>query len=128
MKTRLWIALVLAVVALPLLVLGLIDPLEGGIALLAAVVVGAGVWLVSKIPPPRLAWIALLATVVSGGIVLGIAIAASQPGADTGSSELSPIEPWLWLLWVYRLGVLVTVAGWIQWIVRLVRAIRAPSR
>ncbi|MBU3994678.1 MAG: hypothetical protein KKF42_02705 [Actinobacteria bacterium] len=55
MVARRWIAVVLAILAVPLLVLGLIDPLEGGIALLAVVVLGIIVWLLSRVRPPKLA-------------------------------------------------------------------------
>lgn len=58
MRAHRIIAIVLAVAALPLVVLGLIDPLEGGIALLGAIALGLVAWLLSVVPVPKLAWIA----------------------------------------------------------------------
>ena len=43
MRTRRIIAIVLAIIALPVLVVGLIDPLEGGLALLAGIALGVTV-------------------------------------------------------------------------------------
>ena len=129
MGARRWIAVVLAILAVPLLVLGLIDPLEGGIALLAVVVLGIIVWLLSRVRPPKLAWIALLATVAIGAITLGIAIAMIPPGGTPeGAAEVTVANPFRWLFalnWVYRLGVVVTAVGWVMWIVRLIRAARS---
>ncbi|MFM8240589.1 MAG: hypothetical protein ACKOMX_07910 [Actinomycetota bacterium] len=60
MRARQIIGLLLAIVALPFLVLGLIDPLEGGIALIVGLLLGVAVWLISKVPVPRFTWIALV--------------------------------------------------------------------
>lgn len=129
MVARRWIAVVLAILAVPLLVLGLIDPLEGGIALLAVVVLGIIVWLLSRVRPPKLAWIALLATVIVGAITLGIAIAMIPPGGTPeGAAEVTVANPMRWLAginWIYRAGVVVTAVGWVMWIVRLIRAARS---
>lgn len=65
MRVSAWISVVLGVLALPLLVLGLIDPLEGGVPMLAVTVLGVIVGLLSRVAPPKLLWIALAAT--SGG-------------------------------------------------------------
>jgi hypothetical protein len=127
MRTRRIIGLVIAVVALPFLVFGLIDPLEGGISLLAAIVLGIAAWLISRVPVPRLAWIAMLVTVVLGAVTLGIAIFAVpvETGPDTVAAPLSGgLVVWNWL---YRVGVLVTVAGWIVYLIRLVTSLRAPA-
>jgi hypothetical protein len=127
MRTRRIIGLVIAIVELPLLVVGLIDPLEGGIALLGAIALGIVAWLVSRVPIPRLAWIAALATVVLGAITLGIAIFSVpvETGPDTVAAPLSGgLVVWNWL---YRVGVLVTVAGWVVYLIRLVKTLRAPA-
>ena len=58
MHVRHVIGLVLAVLTLPLLVLGIFDPIEGGVAMLLAGILLLATWLVSRIPVPRLEWIA----------------------------------------------------------------------
>lgn len=127
MHTRMVIGLVIAIIALPFLVFGLIDPLEGGIALLAAIALGIAAWLVSRVPVPRLAWIAALVTVVLGAITLGIAIFSLpvETAPDTVAAPLSGgLVVWNWL---YRVGVLVTVAGWVIYLIRLVKSLRVPA-
>ncbi len=124
MKIRRIIAIVVAFVALPLLLLGLIDPLEGGLALLAAIVLGFVVWLLSRVRIPKLAWISMIATVVIGAIVLIIAI-TKVPVPDASGTVVSPLSGGiLGLLWVYRLGVLVTLAGAVLYVVRLFQSLR----
>lgn len=128
MHTRRIVALVLAVLTLPFLVLGLIDPLEGGIALLVAIVLGVVVWAVSRVPVPRITWISMLVTVVIGATTLGIAI-ANLPIEMTPTGDVAnPLSGGLVALnWIYRVGVLVTLAGAIVYIVKLVQAVRTKE-
>jgi hypothetical protein len=55
-RSRLVVSLILGIIALPVIFVGLIDPLEGGLALLVAVGLGVAVRLLSGVPLPRLAW------------------------------------------------------------------------
>lgn len=128
MHTRRIVALVLAVLTLPFLVLGLIDPLEGGIALLVAIVLGVVVWAVSRVPVPRITWISMLVTVVIGATTLGIAM-ANLPTEMTQTGDVAnPLSGGLVALnWIYRVGVLVTLAGAIVYIVKLVQAVRTKE-
>lgn len=77
MRTRRIAAAVLGGLALPLLVLGLIDPLEGGLALLAAVAAVALAHVLSGVPVPRLLWISIL-----GGVLYVVRLVrAARPSA-----------------------------------------------
>lgn len=116
-------AVVFAVVTLPLLILGLIDPLEGGLPVLGVVMLGVAVRLLSKVRYPRLAWIALVASVAVGALTVVIAVTAgpSYGTADDVSSSVSIVT--MVLVWVYRLGLLVTLAGAVIYIVRLVASL-----
>lgn len=126
MRTRRIIAIVVAMVTVPLLVFGLIDPLEGGIALLVAIVLGVVVWALARVPLPRLLWISLIATVAIGALTLGLAIL--ELDGDTGSgTAANPMLPLAALLWVWRAGVLVVLAGAVLYIVRLFRSLREPA-
>ncbi len=129
MRARSIIAIVVAVAALPLVVLGLIDPLEGGIALLGAIALGLITLLLSRVPVPALAWIAAAATVAIGAITVAIAIAGMpndpQPAADTMTSPLRGLL--LALNWVWRVGVLVTLAGAVLYLVRLFQGLRPTA-
>jgi hypothetical protein len=126
MRTRRIIAIVLAILALPLLVFGLIDPLEGGIALLAAILVGVVVWALARVPLPKLLWIPLVATVALGALTLGVAMLnlEEMTGPDTAAN---PVLPVFALVWVWRLGVLVVLAGAILYLVHLFRSLREPA-
>ncbi|TXN31895.1 hypothetical protein [Lacisediminihabitans profunda] len=127
-RSRIIIALVLAAVAIPLLVLGLIDPLEGGLALVGVVVLGVAVRLLSKVRVPRLAWISIIATVAVGALTIVLAVTA-RPQPAVGGTVASPVSGViLGLLWVYRLGVLSTLAGGVLYIVRLVGSLERNRR
>ena len=126
MRTRRIIAVALAVLALPLLVLGLVDPLEGGIALLAAIAIGVVAWALSRVRPPALLWISLLATVAVGALTLGLAVIENPPGSEGGSAA-NPIFPLIALLWAWRAGVLVVVAGAILYLARLFRSLQTST-
>lgn len=122
MRTRRIVAIVVAFIALPFLVFGLIDPLEGGIALLGAIVLGFVVWALARVPLPKLLWIALIATVAIGALTLGIAMLSVEEATGTGTAT-NPILPVVVLVWVWRAGVLAVLAGAIVYLVRLFRSL-----
>jgi hypothetical protein len=126
MRTRRIIAIVLAVLTIPLLVFGLIDPLEGGIALLIAIALGAVVWALARVPLPKLLWISLIATVAIGALTLGLAMLNLEEPNGSGTAA-NPMLPLAALNWVWRAGVLVVLAGAILYIVQLFRSLREPA-
>lgn len=127
MRARRIIAIMVAVAALPLVVLGLIDPLEGGIALLGAIALGLIARLLSRVPVPALAWIAAAATVAVGATTIAIAGMPSdaQPAAEAVTSPLRGLL--VVLNWVWRIGVLATLAGVVLYLVRLFRSLRPTA-
>ena len=134
-KTRHIIGLILAVLALPLLFLGLIDPLEGGIALVLGAVFGLGAWLVSRVPVPRFTWISLAVSAGIGVLTLLAAVVLRDPASiDSTTGEATATNPFatvpiaIILLWLYRLSVLVTLAGGVYYVVRIARAIAGGER
>jgi hypothetical protein len=127
-RTRLLIGTVVGVIAALLLVFGLINPLEGGIALLAATLVLVVVRLVSRVPVPKLAWISVTVAIALGVTVLSIVIFWNPPQTTDGKVP-NPFNPAvIGLLWAYRLAVLVAIAGAVQYVVRLIRAVRATRK
>lgn len=128
MRTRRIVAIVLAFVALPILVFGLIDPLEGGIALLVGVALGVAVWALSRVPLPKLLWISLIATVALGAITLGLALVLSPQESGPGAGGNPIAGGLISLLWLWRAGVVVVLAGGIVYLVRLFRSLREPDR
>ena len=132
-RTRLIASLILGIVTLPVLFLGLIDPLEGGIALLVATGLGAVVRLLSGVPLPRLAWIASLATIGVGVLALLLAMAGmpAETAQEVGpeATAPNPLNAGVRLLvWAYRLGVLVVLIAAVVYLVRIGRALRAVAR
>ena len=128
MRVRQIIGLALVVLDLPILFIGLIDPLEGGIALLVGLLVGFVARLVSSVPVPRYSWIALAATFAIGIVALVIAIFAAP--VETAEGVANPVlanSALRILVWVYRLGVLATLAGAVWYAVRIVQAMRQPT-
>ena len=106
LKLRNWVGKTLFVLALPLVFLGLIDPLEGGMALIGATLVYVlGFWSVGQAPSPWL-WIPFLATLVTGGGTILLAIFEGREG------EFGPLPPPVIIgLWLYRVAVLAALIG-----------------
>ena len=127
--------MVLAVVAMPLLFLGLIDPLEGGIALGLGALFGLGAWLVSRVPVPKFTWISLAVSAGIGVLTLLAALLLRDPvmvdsatGEATATNPFATVPVAIVLLWLYRLSIVVTLAGGILYVVRIVRAIAGGGR
>lgn len=122
MHARHVIGLVLAILTVPVLALGMFDPLEGGLAMLVAGGLLLVTWLVSRVPVPRLEWIAWTATI-------GVASAALTSAVLLRTAEVT--GPGLGLPWwlvgliaLYEVGVVVTFAGGIWYSLRLLRTVR----
>lgn len=129
MRARQVIGLALVIAALPLVFIGLIDPLEGGIALVAGLLLGLVAWLVSRVPVPRFTWISLAATLAFGALTLGLAL--TLPPVEMGPDTVGNPVVGRWYLaamnWVWRIGVLVTFAGGIWYVVRIVQSLGRPG-
>jgi len=126
MRIRHIAAGVVAAMALPVLALGLIDPLEGGMALLVAGALVLGTWLISRVPVPRLEWIAWLVAIVVGVLTIALAVTLPEESRSTGEGGLLSLSPWLIAgLVSYETAVLATIAGGVQYVVRLIRAVAA---
>ena len=129
MRSRLIISLIIGVVALPIVFIALIDPLEGGIALLLALLLGLGVRLLSGVPVPRWTWVSCVATLAVGVLALVLAIAGEQAQV-TGPDVTAPNPLGVGvraLIWIYRLGVLAVLGGVVLYLVRIVQALRATG-
>ena len=128
-RPRLIASLILGVIALPVIVIGLIDPLEGGLALLLALALGVVVRLMSAVPLPRLAWISMLVTIGVGILALVLAIAGMPTEAEQevgpDATAGNPLGGGLRILvWIYRLGVIFVLAGGVVYLVHIARALR----
>lgn len=125
MRVRHTIALVLSILTVPVLALGIFDPMEGGMAMLAAGILILITWLVGRVPVPRLEWIGWVATVTVGTVALGAGMVLWNTGVTGPGGQGLPW--WLMVLLVsYELGVVVTFTGGIWNVVRHIASIRTP--
>lgn len=110
---------VLLVAVIPVLFFGLIDPLEGGLALLVATLIYVVAFWLRREKPSRSLWIPLAAALTIGAVVLAGAIILSASG---------PGNPLHVLLvtgnWIYRAVVIATLVGGV---LTLVKAFRPSS-
>lgn len=97
---------ILFVLAVPIVFLGLIDPLEGGIALLLAALIYALAFFLAGKGPKKYLWVPYLIAAIVGGAVLLFAMF----GVDRVNGEGLP-GPVIVGLWIYRVAVLLTLAG-----------------
>lgn len=123
MHARRVVGLVLSILTVPVLALGIFDPMEGGLAMLVAGALILATWLVSRVPVPRLEWIGWVATVGIGAVAIGFAVVLWNAGI-TGPGGTG--MPW-WLVALligYEVGVVVTFAGGISNVIRHARSVR----
>lgn len=122
MRGRQWTGLVLSVLAMPLLVLGLIDPLEGGVALLAAGATLAVTRVIGGVLLPRLTWVAWVTAAAFGAIALAGAMIRWEQERGVGPEGL----PW-WIvvpLIAYEIAVVLSIIGGGWYVVRHIRTLR----
>lgn len=100
-------ARVLLFLALPFVFVGLVDPLEGGIALLIAGAIYAIAFGLLGRRPRRLLWVSYVVAIVLGAIVLGVAIFVYATGGDREMLERFAVGG----NWFYRVAVLAALAG-----------------
>lgn len=86
-------SLILGILALPVIVIGLIDPLEGGLALLVVMALGVVTRLLSGILAPRLAWMSMAVTppVLTGYACYLVSLAPAL--SDLRGQSLESVTP-----------------------------------
>lgn len=123
MKTRRIIAFILMILVLPVLVLGLIDPLEGGIALIAVFVIYAVAFVVAGQKPPGILWIPFLIAIVIGALTLAYAITTLE-FTPRPTALILPLQIGNW---IYRIAVILTLISGIRVAWRMGTALRSGS-
>lgn len=114
---RKFLARALLIAALPLVFLGLIDPLEGGIALLFALATLTAAYLLAGYRPRKLLWVPFLLAIVVGAVTLLFAIF----GLDRADNE-PPMLPLIAMVMVYRVIVVATLIGLVLEVLRAFKA------
>lgn len=121
MNARLKWAAWLSIAVIPLLGIGLLDPLEGLGALLLGIALGAVVRVLSKERFPKLAWISFVVALTFLALAIGLAISEllGAPTDDTSQAGISTVV--IVTLWLGRLAELPMIAGLVIYTVRLFR-------
>ena len=122
MKFRKIAAVIVGALVVPVFILGLMDPVEGGMALLVGGLVVAVIRLLAPVPIPRLEWGAWSSAVSIGIVTLVLAVSV-YPMSERQSVESFWDLPWglLASALLYEIAVLVTIAGSVSHVVRLWR-------
>jgi hypothetical protein len=100
------LARILFILAVPFVFVGLIDPLEGGIALLLAGVIYFFAFQLAGYGPRKYLWVPYALSIAIGVATLLYAM-ASPPRVD-GQELAVPIVVGVW---IYRVAVLATLSG-----------------
>ncbi len=120
MSKREVVSIALLGLNLPIVFLGLIDPLEGGLALMLAGVVFAAALVIGKVKPPIYLWVSYAAALLIGILTI---VAALTIGRE-GPSE--PMNPTVLIgMWVYRFAVVATLVSSLVFLVAQIRSRRA---
>lgn len=91
-------------VAIPALILGLFDPLEGGLGLLIATAIYTVAFGLIRSKPPRTLWIPLASTVVFAALTVAVAVLVSE------TSQAEGLPGYLIaMIVIYELGAFVTL-------------------
>jgi hypothetical protein len=127
MRTRRIIACVLAAVTVLVLLAGLIDPVEGGIALLVAAGLVLATWALSRLPIPRLEWMSWIAAVVVGAVAIGVGLLYPEDQRPGGEGLFALPGVLIVLVLVYEAAALSTIGGGVLHVVRLVQSLRGAT-
>lgn len=110
-----WISVVFAFLSVPAVSLGIFDPIEGGMALVASLVPVSIARFVSGIRLPRILWIPLVTSFVTGIATIVLAVQA-MPDSMTAAVTTA--------LWMYEASVVVTIVGSVRYAVMVWRGTR----
>ncbi len=127
--TRRWTALTLAALTLPLMIMALIDPLEGALPFAAALILTLIVRIVSDVRIPRVELGGIMTATVVGVTAITLAAIASGAVPDGGSvyggvTAANPLDTTARVLvWIYRAAVIVAAVGAVQYLLRLVQVL-----
>jgi hypothetical protein len=127
MRTRRIFACVLAGITVLVLLAGLIDPVEGGIALLVAGGLVLVTWALSRLPVPRLEWMSWIAAVVIGAVTIGVALLYPEDQRPAAEGLLALPGVLIALVLVYEAAVLSTIGGGVLHVVRLVQSLHGAT-
>jgi hypothetical protein len=125
MKIRLTIALAVQAVAILFSLIGWVDALQGGAAVVIVVLLTVSSWLLGRVRIPVLTWASLVSAVVLSIVTVALLVIAYDPTASDSQFENNPWSSTISMLnVVFRVAAVAVIAGAVFYAVKIVDARR----
>lgn len=120
MKLRLTVALLIQVVAILFSLVGWVDALQGGAAVVIVALLTIAAWLLGRVRIPVLTWGSLLAAIVLSLATVALLVIAYDPLASDEQFENNPLSnPISILNIVFRVAAVAVIAGSVFYAIRI---------
>jgi len=120
MRLRLTVALVIQLVAILFSLIGWVDALQGGAAVVMVLLLTVATRLVSRVTIPKLAWMSLVAAIVLSIATVSLLVYAYDPLGGESQFADSPFSPAIEGLNIaYRVAAVAVIAGAVFYAIRL---------
>jgi hypothetical protein len=120
MRLRLTIALVIQIVAILFSLMGWVDALQGGAAVVMVGLLTLATRLISRVTIPKLTWMSLTAAVVLSVATVSLLVIAYDPMASDSQFADSPFSSTIsGLNIVFRVAAVAVIAGTVFYAVRI---------
>ena len=120
MKLRLTIALLIQIVAILFSLIGWVDALEGGAAVVIVALLTVAAWTVGRVRIPKLTWISLVSAIVLSIATVGLLLATYDPAASDAQFANNPMSGTISALNIaFRVAAVAVIAGSVFYAVRI---------
>jgi len=120
MRLRLTIALVIQIVAILFSLMGWVDALQGGAAVVMVGLLTLATRLISRVTIPKLTWMSLTAAVVLSVATVSLLVIAYDPMASDSQFADSPFSSTISALnIVFRVAAVAVIAGTVFYAIRI---------
>lgn len=129
MRLRLTIALVIQIVAILFSLRGWIDALQGGLAVVAVLLLTVTARLVGRVAIPKLTWISLTAATVCSIATVSLLVYAYDPLASDSQFAESPFSSTISGLNIaFRVTAVAVIAGTVFYAIRILDERKKSAR
>jgi len=129
MRLRLTIALVIQIIAILFSLRGWIDALQGGLAVVAVLLLTVTARLVGRVSIPKLTWISLSAALVCSIATVSLLVYAYDPTASDTQFAESPFSSTISGLNIaFRVTAVAVIAGTVFYAIKIVDTIRREKK
>lgn len=120
MRLRLTIALVIQLIAILFSLMGWVDALQGGAAVVMVALLTIVVRVVGRVTIPKLTWMSLAAAIVLSIATVSLLVIAYDPLASDSQFANSPYSPAIEALNIaFRVAAVAVIAGSVFYAVRI---------